>query len=505
MMVENESLAESFASIAAAGVRGDVALVVPRPWRREAPPPAGVLAPRLQPDGELALNPEEVKVVSAERKLVLLVCTLETAEAELARVLPGFYTDNRTCVFMALILPSGEQDSQELNDRILEKYSQALGFGIDEVLINPSPEPDELWRAIRVAQSVVQLNVRRMQHMVDSDPEPVTTEQLARLKVRHRGLWDSIPRALMPYFPPIDRELVEEPRALDRYTLLRQLGARHQKLILAVDDCKRPHVVKAIDKGSVTTLCELECIYREYRFLSAIIQHPHIVKCSEMLHSSDFIYLIFELGGNMNLEQAIQPMPGQRLTELEAVDVFGQVAAGLAFCHARGVSHRQVSLGHVVVKRRSAWEGFACVIVDFRKAILPMGKATSTKVCGGLPFIAPEMALAKAYMPHFVDCWSLGVVLLEMAGGLGTMSRYVGYWNEAAQVAANVAERQLKVFKSPGSHSRALAFMGAVKSDWTSDCLAMLMRPEPNDRSPIREASDRVAGLLEEAKAASLS
>jgi len=482
---EGQLLAEQFAAAVAPGIGDEITLVMARPWS-SGTAPGGVLAPSPGPDPW----PDRASVSAAlgRRSLVLVPCTLDDSEEQFAadQILPNIQDNEHTSVFMALLFPPGLELDHEVNNQICAKYSRLLGLGFDEVIVDPPPEPAELRRAIGISYSVLELNGRRMHFMLETEAEPVQSEQLADLRAQHhRLLWESIPHALMPYFTPLNRNLVEGPRNLERYQLLRRIdSAQGRLLLLALDEQQAPHVVKVIDKNNVTALGQLECIYREYRFLSAIIRHPHVARCVEMLHSPTHIYFIFEFSGSMNLMHVLQNQPGQRLEAYVSLDIFNQVGSAVAFCHSRHISHRQISLPHVVV--RPSGERYQCTLVDFHKAMMARGESTSLTVCGSLPFIAPEMAMGRAYVPHHADAWSLGVVLLETAGGMGSMGRFIGY-NEKKPEASVVGRKQLEQFSVPGSHELALACVGAVSSDPVSSRLAMLLKPSPAERALVRK------------------
>jgi len=493
-VTERQLLVESFAARAGAGLGEEIAIVTPWPWSAGAPP-QGVAAPR--PGRDPQLDPNDMAGVLRRCRVLLVLGHLEEVDdRRMADLILPHVADNKSViVFVALIFPPAVQIDQAMNNRLTSRYSQLLGLGFDEVLLDPSPEPPELSREIRISRSVLELNERRMQLMLDTEDEPVTREQLEKLRANHRRLlWETIPRALMLYFGPLNRSLIEAPCQLDRFKLLRKIESSRGTLILGVDETQTPIVVKVTDKSGVTALGELECIYREYRFLSEIIRHPHVVHCMEMLHSPTHIYLVFQLAGNTNLARVLHSEPGQRLCEAGALNMFNQVASGLACCHSRNVSHRQLSLAHIVVQRNGheRQDKYHCVIVDFHKAMMARAESTSSTVAGSLPYIAPEMAIGRAYVPHKADCWSLGAVLLEAAGGLGSMSVFLGY-NEQSPEATNVAKKQLEQFAIPGSHARALAGVGAVSSERIAERLALLLQPDPDKRASTQSvcASER--------------
>merc|ERR1740123_2297131 len=97
-------------------------------------------------------------------------------------------------------------------------------------------------------------------------------------------------------------------------------------------------------------------------------------------------------------------------------------------------------------------------------------------VCGSLPCMAPEMAAGGPYLPNLADCWSAGVVLLEMSGGMSSMSRVVPFDVDVDPQC--VANDIYVFFDTAGSHAKALAFMGNVSDAHIIRILEMLLTPE---------------------------
>lgn len=456
------------------------------PWTREVRP-YGLLAPGTV-DAELC--DREIAHACSSRHTVLVPCTFEAAEEEASahRILPQFSVCSHVCVFMVQLLPDGMEPTRATNDLIMKRHGAMLATGVDDVFFDMALAPNALRQTINVARASWELNVRRMQLMLDAEPDLVSPEEMRATQVQHqRMLWESIPKALMPHFKPLDTNLPESGTRVGEYRLVRKLDTVSGTVLFALDKESSPVVIKVIDKVKVFTPGELEGIYREYRFLSEIIKHPNVVRCLCMMHSLARVYLVFEAAGDQNLAQRLSDCPGNRLGEDEALACFDQIAAGVAHCHASEVCHRSLSLTHVVVSRAAHGDGaFHYRLVDFHCAMSSRGPTTSRTICGTLPCIAPEMALGGPYTPRFADCWSCGVMLLESAGGLTSLCRAVPYPPSQANPQP-VAQLICNYFAAVGSHRRALALLGAVHSGAVLLRLEALLCPIPERRAPLAE------------------
>jgi len=482
--VPDLQLVEDFAVAASQGVGDECLLVVLRPWSTGDPPP-GVLAP----GGEAGtLDEETITQAAAQKTVVLVPCTFATVEEQegAARVLPQFSSAEHVCVIMAQLLQPDLELDQETNDVIMRRYDALVAMGVDEVLLDPKPEPASLRRVVSISRAVWELNARRMQLMLDAEPENATEDEVESLQARHRRLlWEGIPPVLMPHFAKLDRNLTETSHTLDQYRLVRRLDTKGGNVLLAVGERNATRIIKVIDKDKLMTPGELEGIYREFRFLSEIVRHPNVVRCLGMLHSPSRVYLIFEYAGNQNLSQLLVASPGQRLDEVEALECFDQIARGLAYCHSKDVAHRNVSMDNVVVLRASSNDIYTFRLVDFYSAMVARNDVTSMTICGGLPCIAPEMALGRPYIPRLADCWSLGIVLLEVGGGKGTLSNCLPYDPDHAENAI-IASMVENFFSAEGGHAAALSFMGAVRNQDILNLLVRLVQPEPPQRTELR-------------------
>ncbi|HYL04994.1 MAG TPA: protein kinase [Thermoanaerobaculia bacterium] len=149
---------------------------------------------------------------------------------------------------------------------------------------------------------------------------------------------------------------------------------------------------------------------REARTASRL-EHANICTVFETDETDDgrlFIAMAFCEGEALKrkIERGPLPLP-------QALAIAAQVAAGLAAAHDKGVVHRDVKPGNVMVA-----EDGRVKIVDFGIArMADETRLTRTgDVMGTTAYISPEQFLS-ADVDHRSDLWSLGVVLYEMVTG----------------------------------------------------------------------------------------
>jgi len=108
----------------------------------------------------------------------------------------------------------------------------------------------------------------------------------------------------------------------------------------------------------------------------------------------------------------------RKLDLAAAVDIAAQVAEGLAFAHSRGVVHRDIKPGNVMVI-----EGNRAKIMDFGIArVRTSDLKTQTGLMLGSPrYMSPEQVLGRP-VDHRSDIFSLGLVLYEMIAGVHPFS-----------------------------------------------------------------------------------
>jgi serine/threonine protein kinase/Tol biopolymer transport system component len=174
---------------------------------------------------------------------------------------------------------------------------------------------------------------------------------------------------------------------LDRFVALKFLSAQRS----ATDEYKRRFA-------------------REAKAASAL-DHPNICTVYDIDETPDgHIFIAMALCEGETLKRKLERGP---LAVDEAIEIAAQVASGLGQAHARGIVHRDVKPGNVIV----APDG-GVKLVDFGIAKLA-DHSRITRVgtaVGTAAYMAPEQFRDEA-IDSRVDIWALGVLLYEMVTG----------------------------------------------------------------------------------------
>jgi serine/threonine-protein kinase len=156
------------------------------------------------------------------------------------------------------------------------------------------------------------------------------------------------------------------------------------------------------------------------------LNHPSIVTTFDFGEEGDLAYLAMELLEGTDLRTR---MKEGALPTAEAIEIAVQVADGLGFAHERGIVHRDIKPGNIMLLERGGAK-----IMDFGIARMRSEDfKTSTGMVLGTPrFMSPEQ-IAGAPVDQRSDLFSLGVVLYEMLTG---QMLFAG--DDSPQIAHNV-------------------------------------------------------------------
>src|SRR5207248_557182 len=138
---------------------------------------------------------------------------------------------------------------------------------------------------------------------------------------------------------------------------------------------------------------------------AARLNHPGIVTLYEAGADEQAHYLVSELVDGATLAQAIA---GRALSDRDALRIGVALCDALAHAHARGVIHRDIKPGNVVIPSRPQSEAGVAKLTDFGVARLAGDDALTHTgdVVGTLAYMAPEQAEGRRVAPAS-DLYSL--------------------------------------------------------------------------------------------------
>jgi serine/threonine protein kinase len=156
-------------------------------------------------------------------------------------------------------------------------------------------------------------------------------------------------------------------------------------------------------------------LLREVRLLARLI-HPNIVALLGAFESAGLPWLAMELVEGPSLSGAIDA--GGPLPPEELVRQGGGLASALGLAHARGILHRDVAPGNILLtpEGRAKLADFGLAAFDARPGRGPGLGASRPAIVGTPGYIAPEVLVGQAPDGRS-DLFSLGAVLYEMGTG----------------------------------------------------------------------------------------
>jgi serine/threonine-protein kinase len=143
---------------------------------------------------------------------------------------------------------------------------------------------------------------------------------------------------------------------------------------------------------------------------AAALQHPHIIPIYDSGQVDGCYYIAMRYVDGVPLARAI---PESGLSVQRALPIVEQVASALDYAHARGVIHRDVSAGNVMLEA-----GDRVTLMDFGIAQARQGsRLTRAGVAvGTLEYLAPEQARGEPATAQS-DIYALGVLTYELLSG----------------------------------------------------------------------------------------
>jgi serine/threonine-protein kinase len=149
----------------------------------------------------------------------------------------------------------------------------------------------------------------------------------------------------------------------------------------------------------------------------AKLSHPYIVPIHDFGVDYHWAYLVMEYitGGSVRDHLVRADQLGQRLSMPWSLMILEQAAQALDFAHQRGVVHRDVKPGNMLLRNPQL-----LLLSDFGVAKMLQDRTIERgepQVVGTPQYMAPEQCRADGRLDGRSDIYSLGVVLFQCATG----------------------------------------------------------------------------------------
>jgi len=214
---------------------------------------------------------------------------------------------------------------------------------------------------------------------------------------------------------------MRDEQQLLHYRILGQIGKGGQGTVYKARDTKlgRTVVLKVLPPELNAHDTSLRRFEREARLASSL-DHPNICTIFDLYHEGGVHFIVMQYVEGRNVRQLVR---GRPLDLASAVSIAYQTADALSAAHARGIIHRDIKPGNVMVT-----DAGQVKVLDFGLAKLldettahaegihqtqltEMGSPQGTAAAA-----APEQAAGRK-VDHRADIFSTGVLLYEMLTG----------------------------------------------------------------------------------------
>jgi len=225
---------------------------------------------------------------------------------------------------------------------------------------------------------------------------------------------------------PEERLVSGQLVAAGRYRVTRELGHGGMAVVYEVEDLRTGEAVAL--KLVVRRLADREDAVARYhneaRLAAALDRHPRVVHplaMGRLPELDDRLYLVTELVRGHSLGAVVLEQP--RGLAIDRVGRIGHdVAQALVALHARGIVHRDVKPGNVMLEQHEGRErarllDFGCAYATGDGGVAASADLTQAHERVGSPvYMAPEQALGLRPVPSF-DIYAFGAMLYELLTG----------------------------------------------------------------------------------------
>ncbi|KAF1378587.1 hypothetical protein PFLUV_G00192090 [Perca fluviatilis] len=187
-------------------------------------------------------------------------------------------------------------------------------------------------------------------------------------------------------------------------------GAYGEVKLLVNRQTEEAVAVKVIDTSQAKECAENVkkevCVHK-------MLNHANIVRFFGHRKEGVTMYLFLEYCTGGELFDRIEPDVG--MAEKDAHKFFQQLMAAVEYLHCAGFTHRDIKPENILLDDKDNLK-----LTDFGLATMFRFKGRErllNRLCGTLPYVAPELLSQPEYKAQPADIWACGIVLTAMLAG----------------------------------------------------------------------------------------
>ncbi|XP_035482333.1 serine/threonine-protein kinase Chk1 [Scophthalmus maximus] len=187
-------------------------------------------------------------------------------------------------------------------------------------------------------------------------------------------------------------------------------GAYGEVRLLVNRQTEEAVAVKVIDTSQAKECAENVkkevCVHK-------VLNHSNIVRFFGHRKEGVTVYLFLEYCTGGELFDRIEPDVGMQ--EKDAHKFFQQLIAAVEYLHGIGITHRDIKPENILLDDKDNLK-----LTDFGLATMFRFKGRErllNRLCGTLPYVAPELLGQPEYKAQPADIWACGIVLTAMLAG----------------------------------------------------------------------------------------
>jgi len=199
-----------------------------------------------------------------------------------------------------------------------------------------------------------------------------------------------------------------------RYDVLDQIGQGGVGMVYRCHDSVMDSIVAVKVLARDTSSQEILRFHQEAK-ATAKLDHPNIIKILDFGEMEGKAFLVLEFVEGKSLEDCLKD---RELDEFETLECLQQICHGLRYAHGKGVIHRDIKPGNVLVMRDANGK-LQAKVSDFglAKMLASDQFLTDTGASLGSPaYMSPESANGDMLDPRS-DIYSIGCVMFELLTG----------------------------------------------------------------------------------------